>query len=380
MMISRRRFTALLAAGVPFAGVAFARAARGGLTARQRNTIDRLLLHLVENGSVPGVSYSIGDASATLAQGAMGLRVIQPRESMEPATRCALASVSKQFASAAIFLLQQRGKASLSALVSEYLPEYVYARDMTLAQLLTMRAGVPADDAVCEAPIGGRLNSETLIANLNRHKLDFAPGKHFAYSNCGYDVAGAVVERISGMSYARFIGENFFKPLGMRSSYVLGARADANFAQGYARENGRWHAEPANAADRAFASGNLVSTAGDMQLWNRSLLNATILSRASIRKMFEVPTVSGPAHTHYAAGWFVEPSGAVWHAGTLAGYGTVNFLVPSTGIAIVLLANTAPSDRWKPADTARELYNAAALGPPLPPLLKRTRTTAPTSS
>jgi CubicO group peptidase (beta-lactamase class C family) len=380
MRISRRRFTALLAAGIPFAEVAFAQAACSGLTGRQRDAAERLLLRLVENQAVPGISYSIGDASATLAQGAFGLRMVHPSESMQPATRCALASVSKQFVSAAIFLLQQRGKASLGAFVSEYLPNYADARDMTLTQLLTMRAGVPADDEVCEASIGGRLNSATLIANLNRHKLDFSPGKHYSYSNCGYDVAGAVVERISGMSYARFIAENFFEPLGMHSSYVLGSRADANFAQGYARENGRWHPAPPSAADRAFATGNLVSTADDMQRWNRSLLNTTILSRASLREMFTVPTTAGPAHMHYAAGWFVEPSGAIWHGGTLAGYGTVNFLVPSTGYAIVLLSNTAPSDRWKPADVARELYNAAALGPPLPPLLPRTRATSPVSS
>jgi D-alanyl-D-alanine carboxypeptidase len=221
------------------------------------------------------------------------------------------------------------------------------------------------------------MDDATVIANLNRHKLDFAPGSHFAYSNCAYDVAGAVVARVAGMSYARFIAENFFEPLGMSSSYVLGSRSDDNFAQGYAREDHRWKSAPANAADRTFASGNLVSTAGDMQRWDRSLLNATILSRASLRKMFEVPTLVGRAHTHYASGWFVEPSGAVWHGGSLAGYGTVNFLVPSSGYAIVLLANTEPSEKWKPQDTAREIYNGAALGPPLPPLLRRTPSTAP---
>lgn len=379
MTISRRRFTALLAA-VPFANAAFAQAARSGLTARQRDAAERLLLRLVETTAVPGISYSIGDANAMLAQGAFGVRAIEPRKTMQPATHCALASVSKQFAAAAIFLLQQRGKASLSAPVSDYLPHYVDGRDMTLAQLLTMRAGVPADDAVCEAPIGGRLNSATLIANLNRHKLDFAPGKYFSYSNCAYDVVGAIVERISGTSYARFLAENFFHQLGMNSSYALGSQSDANLAEGYARENGRWEPAPANAADRAFASGNLVSTAGDMQRWNRSLLNATILSRVSLREMFRVPMVGVSAHANYAAGWIVEPSGAIWHGGSLAGYGTVNFLVPSTGYAIVLLSNTSPSDRWKPGDIAREIYNAAKLGPPLPPLLPRTRTTAPLSS
>jgi D-alanyl-D-alanine carboxypeptidase len=375
--VNRRRFTALLA-GVPLTTSALARAA-GGLTSRRRAAAEKILQQLVDEGIVPGVSYSIGNANATLAQGAFGLRVLEPAARMEADTRSALASVSKQFAAAAIFLLRERGRVSLGAPLSNYLPGYVYARDMTLAQLLTMRAGVSADDEACEAPIDGRVDDRTLIANLNRHRLDFAPGSYFAYTNCGYDLIDVVVSRVSGMSYAQFLAKNFFEPLGMRASYVLGAKSDANFAQGYVRENGRWQAAPTTVADRAFASGNLVSTPDDMQRWDRSLLNATILSRASLRKMFEVPTLVGRAHTHYASGWFIEPSGAIWHGGTLTGYATVNFLMPPTGYAIVLLSNTGPSDRWKPVETARDIYNAAALGPPIPPLLPRTPSTAPTA-
>jgi CubicO group peptidase (beta-lactamase class C family) len=375
-MITRRRFTALLA-GAPFASAAFAHAASGAISERQRAAVERFLRGLVDSGTVPGISFSIGNASTMLMEGGVGLRALSPAEPMQAATRCALASVSKQFAAAAIFLLQQRGLVSLDAPLSHYLPEYVYARDMTLAQLLTMRAGVAADDEICEAPIEGKIDDTTLIANLNRHKLDFAPGSYFSYTNCGYNVAGVVVERISKKSYAQFLRDNFFGPLGMHSSYVLAAHNDVNLAQGYARENGRWQAAPATRADKAFASGNLVSTAADIQRWDRSLFNATILSRTSLHKMFEVPTRSGPAHMHYANGWFVEPSGAIWHGGTLAGYGTMNLLVPSTGYAIVLLSNTGPSDKWKPADAAREVYNTAELGPPLPPLLPRTRSTAP---
>jgi CubicO group peptidase (beta-lactamase class C family) len=248
---------------------------------------------------------------------------------------------------------------------------------MTLAQVLTMRSGIPADDAKCEAPVDGKLDAESLIANLNKQKLDFSPGRYFAYSNCAYNLAGVVLSRVARMSYVQFVDENFFQPLGMKSSYVLGSREEFNFAQGYGQEPHGWKPEPATAADKAFASGNLVSTPGDMQLWNRSLLNATLLSREALQKMFTVPTVDGPAHTHYASGWFVEPSGLIWHAGTLAGYGTNNMLVPATGYAITLLSNTPQNDHWKPADVTLEIYNAALPGPKLPPLVKRVRSTLP---
>jgi CubicO group peptidase (beta-lactamase class C family) len=376
--ISRRRFVRMLA-GLPFIGVATASATTQGsaLGRDQIEPIERILRRLVESGAVPGISYSIGNRTETLAEGAFGLRVVARRTPMEKATRCPLASVSKQFVSAGAYLLQEKGALSLDAPLSKYVPDYVHADKMTLAQVLTMRSGIPAEDDKCEAPVEGRIDEQSLIANLNKQKLDFSPGHHFAYSNCAYNLAGIVLARVSRMSYASFIEENFFKPLGMTGSYQLGSRDESNFAQGYAKEAHGWKSEPVTPADKAFASGNLVSTPGDMQRWNRSLLNAILLSWESLQKMFTVPPVAGRAHTHYASGWFVEPSGVIWHAGTLIGYGTNNMLVPATGFAITLLSNTPQNDHWKPADVAVEMHNAASLGPKLPPLLKRVRTTAP---
>ena len=371
--ILRRDFLTILA-GAPFFTVAArATAQSNSLSHSQIEAVETILRKLVESNAVPGISYSIGNASETLAEGAFGLRVVDPRTPMQSETRCALASVSKQFVAAGAYLLQEQGALNLDAPLSDYLPDYLHAREMTLSQVLTMRSGISMDDEACEKAINGKMDVTTLIANLNKLKLDFAPGSQFGYSNCAYNIAGTVIARVSKMSYVKFIDEKFFQRLGMTSSYPLGARDDSNFAQGYGKEAHGWKPEPATPADKTFASGNLVSTPADMQRWNRSLLNATILSRETLRKIFAVPT----AHTHYASGWFVEPSGVIWHAGTLAGYGTNNMLVPATGYAITLLSNTPQNEHWKPADTSVEIYNAAALGPKLPPLLKRVRTSVP---
>jgi len=383
--ISRREFVSMLAfaAGsaaardLPFLSVADAAATRDDSLSRwQIKAVESVLRRLVFHNAVPGISYSIGNTSRILAQGGFGLRVVRPPALMDSSTRCALASVSKQFASAAAYLLHQRGELSLHAPLSDYVPDYVYASEMTLYQVLTMRSGIGLGEG-CETPIDGEINESTLIANLNEEELEFTPGQYFSYSNCGYNLAGVVVARVSGMSYGRFIQENFFRPLGMASSYRLTTRSDPNFAQGYAPAGHRWKTESFTAADAAFASGNLVSNPGDMQRWDRSLLNATLLSRHTLRKIFTVPATPDSAISRYASGWFVEPSGIIWHGGTLAGYGTCNMLFPMTGHAITVLANTPRSERWEPGDTALELYNAAELGPKLPPLLPVVHTTKP---
>lgn len=332
---------------------------------------------LVSSNAVPGISYSIGNAKRTMVAGALGSRVISPSVPMNTHTRSALASVSKQFVSAAVYLLQQNGLLSVDAPLSDYVPDYMYASEMTLGQVLTMRSGIPFHDAHCEAPIDGQINESTLIENLNGHALDFPPGMYFAYSNCAYNLAGVAIARVSGLSFGNFVQQNFFDPLGMESSYQLGSRTDSNFAQGYAPEGMDWQPESYTVADATFASGNLVSTPTDLQKWNRSLLNSTILSPATLKEIYTLPSTPDTAISHYASGWLIEPSGIIWHPGALGGYGTVNMLFPMTGHAIAVLANSAPSSRWDRGGTALAIYNAAKLGPTLPPLLPVVRTTIP---
>jgi CubicO group peptidase (beta-lactamase class C family) len=261
--------------------------------------------------------------------------------------------------------------------LSEYLPSYRYANKMTLRQVLTMTGGLSIDTDGCEAPVQGRTDVAGLIENLNHMELEAEPGMHFAYSNCGYDLAGAVVAKLSGMSFEGFLQEHILKPLGMTSTYQLGMRSDSDFAAGYARDGTGWRPAPVSIADNTFASGNLASNAGDLQRWNRALLNASLLPRKTLDEILSVPPLASGAKTIYASGWFVEPGGVIWHGGTLEGYGTVNVLVPATGHAIVLLGNTAPGPRWEAWEVARELYNATGLGPALPEFLPIVGTTLP---
>jgi CubicO group peptidase (beta-lactamase class C family) len=248
---------------------------------------------------------------------------------------------------------------------------------MTLRQVLTMSSGISPDTEACEAPLGSRFDDTALIENLNRLELQFPPGTHFNYSNCAYDLAGAVVAKLSGMAFVRFVEERIFKSLGMTSSYQLGTRTDHDFAQGYAPDGKGWRPAPVAEADKTFASGNLASNPSDMQRWDRAMLNATLLPKKSLEEMFTVPTLSSGAKTIYASGWVIEPGGPIWHAGALEGYGNANVLVPATGHSIVLLGNTAPGDRWKPWEVAREIYNTAKLGPALPAFLPIVLTTVP---
>lgn len=352
-------------------------AGAASLSDEQRAAVERILTREVEAGNVPGISWSIGTAVETLAEGAVGRKTVSPDTPMGAATHVPLASVSKQFTATAVYLLSEGGLLSLDAPLAQILPSYRFGADVTLREVLTMTSGISADTEACEKPNDGRMDDATLLENLYGMDLVSAPGEHFSYSNCAYDLAGAVVAKVSGMPFDAFVEAKIFEPLGMTQTYRAGTRVESDFAEGYAPDGAGWKPAPPTPADEFFASGNLVSDVADLQRWDRALLNGSLLSRKSLEEMFTVPALTSGAVNIYASGWFVEPSGAIWHGGSLEGYGNVNMLVPATGHAIVVLGNTAPHGRWKPQDVAREIYNAAELGPPLPMLTPFAQTTLP---
>jgi CubicO group peptidase (beta-lactamase class C family) len=327
---------------------------------------ERHMKREIDAGNVPGIGWSIGNTKETLAEGAVGLRVVSPAIPVDPSTRFAIASVSKQFTAVCVYMLHEQGALSLDAPLSTYLPEYRLADKVTLRQMLRMSSGLPSDMDVCEAAVGERMDEKTLVEKLNSLELESKPGEHFHYNNCAYDLAGAVVVKVSGMSFARFIDERICKPLGMTVTYQLGTSTDPDFAEGYARDDkGGWKPEPLTRGDKIFASGNLASNPSDIQRWNRAMLNATLLSRKSMTEIFTVAPLSSGAKAIYGSGWFIEPNGVIWHGGTLYGYGAANVLIPVTGHAFALLGNTAPRTLWNPWEVARAIYNEAKLGPPL---------------
>jgi CubicO group peptidase (beta-lactamase class C family) len=299
--ITRRQFAAGLAT-LAMTGGSRAAFADAALSAEQHTIIDRLLSRQIELANVPGVGCAVATPDGIIYAGAFGQRALAPAAPMTVATRCPLASVSKQFVAVCCYLLQQDGKLSIDAPLAEFVPEYVLARELTLHDVLTMTGGIPRDTEVCEHPIDGRMDERTLVENLNRASRDFKPGEHYAYTNCGYDVAGLVVTRVAGVPYEQFLAERIFRPLGMSTTSLLEAQTDGDVAQGFERADDRWVAAPPTAADRIFASGNLISTLADMQRWDRALLQNTLLSESSRRTMLTVPVLTSGARTNYASG------------------------------------------------------------------------------
>jgi len=148
-----------------------------------------------------------------------GLANIENDVSNTPQTVFRLGSVTKQFTAMAILLLQERGKLSVNDPICKYLADCPQTwQPITIKNLLTHTAGIPnyTDFPDFTKTAAAETTTAELITRFRDKPLQFALGEKFAYSNSGYYLLGAIIERVSGKSYPDFLQENIFAPLGMK--------------------------------------------------------------------------------------------------------------------------------------------------------------------
>lgn len=260
-------------------------------------------------------------------------------------------SVAKQFTSAALALLHVEGKLSLDDDVRRYLPELPdFGQRITIRHLLTHTSGLRDQWALLglmgRGP-GSEVHTMAEILDLatRQRELNFPVGSEYLYSNTGYALAAMIVERVSGMPFARFSEERLFKPLGMahtqwRDDYrrVVRGRATA-----YDRAADGW------VQDMPFTmvhgNGGLLSTMGDLLKWNQALTDG-LLGRPELTRLLETQArLTGGRTISYALGLTVEPYRPgvreVSHGGSTAGYRTWLARYPEANASIAVFCNVA---------------------------------------
>ncbi|MBX3482112.1 serine hydrolase [Phenylobacterium sp.] len=281
-------------------------------------------------------------------------------------------SVSKQFTAAAILLLAADGKLALSDDIRKYLPEMPdYGRPITIDMLLSHTSGLRDWGEVAALagwPRTSRIYTpqEVLLIAVRQKGLNYTPGEAYSYTNTGYNLAGLIVQRVSGRTLADFTKERLFQPLGMthtswRDDFrrVVQGRAIA-YEPG---QNGSWLQEMP--FENTYGHGALLTTVGDLLIWNRALSEGR-LGAGIAEKMAERATLTGGRRITYARGLMVLSwSGReeVSHSGATAAYRAWLARVPSTGLSVALLCNRADVN---PVQVGHRVVDAVAPPPAAP--------------
>ncbi|MBS1133000.1 MAG: penicillin-binding protein [Burkholderiaceae bacterium] len=280
-----------------------------------------------------------------------------------------IGSISKQFTAYAILMLFEQGKLDLNAPVGRYLPELppAWARP-TLHQLLGHISGLPD----FEEAFGYGVYRETPSdAEFQKRLLDlpieFEPGKKWSYSNTNYWLLARVIEQASGQTYAQFMQERIFTPLGMNSTRTaLPTQILMGRAAGYQLVEGRLENREAMQPSTGRGLGDIATTVEDMVCWDREQRAPRLIKPEIARLALEPVKLADGSPTGYGYGWFITPVlglAARHHSGGTAGFVAEYLRFPDRDLAVVLFANRfgAPTS---PGRVAR-LVDANISGPPL---------------
>lgn len=268
-------------------------------------------------------------------------------------TRFNIASITKVFTAIAIVQLAERGLLHFDDRVSQHLPDYPrqVAERVSIHHLLTHTSGL--GDYWNDAYRARRTELRTVkdyLELIRPQALTFTPGARFHYSNCGYVLLGAILERVSGLCYDDYLQEFIFRPARMDTTarYDLD-RIVHNLAVGYTFQEWDGTLHPGYRTDNRYlyavkgspATG-MYSTVQDLLKFDLALREFKLLTPEYTRIAITGKVDSNQPDTHYAYGFYTVNGSwgrAIGHGGHALG-GDANFhLYLDSGYTVVVLSN-----------------------------------------
>jgi CubicO group peptidase (beta-lactamase class C family) len=322
----------------------------------------------------PGCAVAASQAGKKVLDRAYGMADLEHGVPNTPGTVFEAGSASKQFTAAAILLLAEEGKLALTDDIRKYLPEIRdYGSPIAIDHLLHHTNGMR--DWRFVRAVGGQMigyhvssNADALDTATRQRALNHAPGAEYAYTNTGYNLAAVIVERVSGKTLAQYSKEKIFDPLGMGSTQWRDdfRRIVKNRAVAYSASGGgfKWDMPFEN----AYGAGGLLTTTGDLLLWNQALDDSRLGPRVTARLQEQGSLTSG-AKTSYARGLFIQSyrgTREVSHGGVTLGYVAFLARFPEHQVSVAVLCNRSSANPSEIAHHIADRLLPANLSAPAP--------------
>ena len=310
---------------------------------------------------VPGAALAVvQDGKVTLAK-AYGQRDVEANLPVTTATQFLICSITKSFTATGMALLHNEGRLDWTKPVRDYMPEFrlhdaVATERVTVRDLLCHQSGLPRHDWV---HVPGDRTAAELLGVMRHLELSRDIRAAWQYNNLCYNVAGLLIERLSGQSYEAFMRARLTDKLGMTVSFTLeDLEASADAARPYMmHEDTRLPAM--RLPIRTMAGGAINTSVADLANWMRlhlgkgefdgeRLLPAALIGELHAPRVYNtVPGFAEFGEAHYGLGFQSQSyrgDRLVSHGGGWPGWGTLMTLVPDFGIGVAVFTNRSPSE------------------------------------
>lgn len=342
---------------------------------------------ILEKYHVPAFSVGVMHDGKLAYEEGFGFCDREKELPLSPDTVFGIGSITKSFTAMAIMQLQEKGKLSVNDPVTKHLPAFkspggANTEHITIHHLLTHTSGLPPLPTLFGALKRSMANDPTFgdeneqqenpldaLEAIDTHSelIDAIaksevpplgePGTAFSYSNEGYSLLGAIIERVSNERYEEYVEKNILKPAGMQHSgftYAdLGTHEDIAVLYDMRKEedeeivfrsNNPWDAPAMRAA------GFLKSTVNDMLKYTEIFQNdgkvgdVAILTPESVQAM-TTPYIQNDYGTYYGYGVMIVPDffgyKLIQHGGDIKGVTAQMNLIPELKVSGIALTNLA---------------------------------------
>lgn len=253
-----------------------------------------------------------------------------------------IGSMAQVFTSLAVLRLEEDGLLSTSDSLQRFFPDVPQdKRRITIHHLLSHSSGLADLPAAEELP---GLNREQTVQRILSSQLVFGPGQQYAYSEAGYRLLAALVERVSGKSFQGYLRETILEPAGLQhTGFRDEQRLGKTMARGY--QAGSDRGTPAEWPAPGWAdlgSGGMVSTAEDLFRFQAALESDKLL-QPETRLRMETAYSLISANTFFGYGWQVKNTAWGFEVGSSAagnsGFNSMLRRVVDQGLVVIVLAN-----------------------------------------
>lgn len=301
-------------------------------------------------GDVPGASVLVLRDREAVVRAGYGLSDMESHTAATATTNYRLASVTKQFTAASILLLAEDGRLKLEDRVRKWLPSLPKAAEpITIRHLLTHTSGLIDYEDVIPETFKPQLHDADVLRLLeSQDRTYFRPGSDYRYSNSGYALLALIVERASGRTFATFLGERIFQPLGMSNTvaYEEAISTVNTRAFGYTQEQGRWKRTDQSQTSAVLGDGGIYSSIDDLAKWDAALYDGRLLRPSSLQAAFTPATHTDDSEVEYGFGWRITGE-TLWHSGETVGFRNVIVRYPKRHMTVIVLTNRNDPEPYK---------------------------------
>ncbi|AMR31203.1 serine hydrolase [Mucilaginibacter sp. PAMC 26640] len=313
--------------------------------------IDDFMQHLHKVSGFNG-NVLVAKKGKILYEGTFGWANHLTRDSLKINSQFELASVTKTMTGTAIMQLWERGKIKLDQDVRDFFPDFPY-EGVTIRLLLTHRSGMMnyvyfVDNIYRTQHLNqkkGLTNAEAMamIAKYKPARFN-KPNVRFLYNNSNFMVLGAIIEKVTGKTYADYMMENVFKPAGMKHTAVYSKAVYEKIpADVVGHDRNSWKYSVAqNYLDGPVGDKGIYSTVGDLYIFDQALRAGHLIKPATQDSAYTPHNPMVRGHFNYGYGWrlFEAPGQkVVYHTGWWHGFRHIFLRDMKNDVTIVLLGN-----------------------------------------